>query len=98
MNYKVNELYKITGDVNNVIINQRKVKMIVGEDGKRKKSDILSDEYTPIAYYPNLKLALKHLIDLDINSSELSAIEDIVNRIEELKEAINAKSIIELTN
>jgi hypothetical protein len=77
--------YKIESDSMNVTILKRMV-----ADGKRANTKQAGREYwTPIAYYGNVKKALKGLVDLEVAETNLVDLKTVVAKIDELKELID---------
>lgn len=75
MQFNLNEKWAISADVNCVTISQRKI--------KEKGTDAGAEYFHSTWYYNNLEQALIGLIDRDVQ--DLEKLEDVVNRIAELK-------------
>lgn len=88
----INDKYKIESDPLNVILFQKI------EPKPKKKDETEEDEpleentkepgWRPIGYYSNIKKALYGLIEHEINGTGFKEVQDIVDKIEELKQLI----------
>jgi len=74
---KIGLKYKIESDNMNVTIHRR---------GKNKKTG--ADTWTAVAYYGTVPNALKGLVDLEVNETELKDFRTVVAKQEELYQLI----------
>lgn len=72
----INEKYRLKSEELNVMVEQKKI----SKNG--------NEHWKVISYHPNLEMALKSLIDKEINETELINIKDVVNKIKELKKYV----------
>lgn len=72
----INEKYRLKSEELNVMVEQKKI----SKNG--------NEHWKVISYHPNLEMALKSLIDKEINETELVNIKDVVNKIKELKKYV----------
>lgn len=82
---KLNDKYKIEAvDHLNVCIMEYK------EPGLNPKTKLPGKEgkWVPLSYHPNLEKAYESLVDHEINKTQLTDVESVVNKIKELKEFI----------
>lgn len=77
---KINEKYKIKSDENNVIICEK----YIPKEGKNAGNE----QWRPISFHPNLEFAYKHLLELEVNRSELNELETVLNAISDVKSFI----------
>lgn len=77
---KINEKYKIKSDENNVIICEKYI--------PKKGKNAGNEQWRPISFHPNLEFAYKHLLELEVNRSELNELETVLNAISDVKSFI----------
>ena len=77
---KINEKYKIKSDENNVIICEK----YTPKEGKNAGNE----QWRSISVHPNLEFAYKHLLELEINKTELKDIEIVLKAIRDVKSFI----------
>ena len=77
---KINEKYKIKSDENNVIICEK----YTPREGKNAGNE----QWRPMSFHPNLEFAYRHLLELEINKTELKDIEIVLKAIRDVKSLI----------
>jgi hypothetical protein len=77
---KINEKYKIKSDENNVIICEK----YIPKEGKNAGKE----QWRPMSFHPNLEFAYRHLLELEINKTELKDIETVLKAISDVKSFI----------
>lgn len=77
---KINEKYKIKSDENNVIICEK----YTPKEGKNAGKG----QWRPMSFHPNLEFAYRHLLELEINKTELKDIETVLKAISDVKSFI----------
>ncbi len=76
----INEKYKIESDEMNVTLYEK----YISKEGKNEGKP----QWKPVSYHGNLEMALKSLVDKEINGTGLKDIETVVAKIQELKSFI----------
>lgn len=77
---KINENYKIKSDENNVIICEK----YIPKEGKNAGNE----QWRPMSFHTNLEFAYRHLLELEINKTELKDIETVLKAISDVKSFI----------
>lgn len=77
---KINENYKIKSDENNVIICEKYI--------PKEGNNVGKEQWRPMSFYPNLEFAYRHLLELEINKTELKDIETVLKAISDVKSFI----------
>jgi hypothetical protein len=77
----VNDKYKIESDELNVTLYEK----YISEKGKNKGKEL----WKPVSYHGNVEMALKSLVDKEINGTGLKDIQAVVTKVQELKKLIS---------
>ena len=76
----INEKYKIKSDEDNVIICEK----YIPKEGK----NVGKGQWIPMSFHANLESAYRHLLELEINKTELKDIETVLKAISDVKSFI----------
>jgi len=77
----IGDKYKIESDELNVTLYEK----YISEKGKNKGNP----KWKPVSYHGNVEIALKSLVDKEINGTGLRDIKTVVTKVEELRKLIS---------
>ena len=89
----IGENYKIESDEMNATLFKKKLITGTGRGRHPTKRAVGEEYWTPVAYFSTPKLALEHIVNMEIKGTGMKDLETVVKKIEELHKLISSLRI-----